>query len=482
MKRSRGKQHIKRTIFILFGALLSVSEVFAQMTIEVTSIPQLTPLLDDIYIAGSFNDWNPSDLNFKLQEQDGVYSVVIPSQTQSNITFKFTRGTGWSTVEGSSTGSYIPDRTIDFENGSTIQLQIAGWEDISGSHTVTSGVRILDMDFMMPQLNRTRRIWVALPEGYDGSTENYPVIYLHDGQNLFDNATSFAGEWGIDESMNSDFPSCVEQAIIVGIDNGGASRIDELSPWINEEYNEGGEGDLYANFIVQTLKPFIDQNFRTRPERENTCIGGSSLGGLISMYMVSKFNDVFAKAAIFSPAFWFNEELYSYVSAHPVSADTRIFFICGTAESGSMVSDMQNMYNLVLAQASPANLNFQTVPGGQHNEYYWGQQFPTVYSALFDCTTDVAETRVGQNIRLRPNPVTDKFSVSAGPQIHIEKALIYSSPGILHEITFTGSSDSINIDVSKLVPGVYILQLKLKDNGLSLNQATYWKSISFVKE
>jgi len=452
---------VRQAMFLIVCCFLH-STTIAQMTIQVTSTPQLTPILDDIYVAGSFNDWNPADENFKLSSSGNVWSVVIPSQIEPSITFKFTRGTDWDTVEGNTMGGFLPDRTLSFQNGTTQQLQIAGWEDMAGVHTVTSDVRILDMNFNMPQLNRTRRIWIALPDGYDSSLESYPVFYMHDGQNLFNNATSFSGEWQIDETLEDDFTSCVDPIIVVGIDNGGAARIDELSPWINSEYNEGGEGSLYANFIVETLKPFIDQTFRTKPEREFTGTGGSSLGALISMYMISKHNDVFSKAAIISPAFWFNDEINNYVEIHPLSGDSRLYFICGSAESASMVGDMQQMYNIVSEDQVPvSNLTYQVVSAGQHNEYYWSQQFPAIYSTLFDCTTDVAEHSLKNNLIIMPNPVEDSLEIRSLSNEQIDEFEIYSSDGKQVQSYPSVKSSAYKLDCSDLAAGTYVIKVKL---------------------
>ena len=152
-----------------------------------------------------------------------------------------------------------------------------------------------------PQLNSERKIWVYLPIEYKtNSSKKYPVIYMHDGQNLFDQKTSYAGEWNIDETLDS----IRGQVIIVGIENGGEKRIDELTPFKNEKYG-GGKAEAYLDFIVSTLKPKIDATYRTKTNAHNTCIMGSSLGGLVSFYAALKYPAIFGKVACFSPSFWF---------------------------------------------------------------------------------------------------------------------------------------------------------------------------------
>ncbi len=159
--------------------------------------------------------------------------------------------------------------------------------------------------FIIPQLNRERRIWMYLPPDYEVSNEAYPVVYMHDAQNLFDETTSYSGEWSVDETLDRLFKDKNLKLIVVGIDNGGEKRLDEYSPWKNEKYG-GGEGDAYLDFVVNTLKPYIDNNFNTLKDKTNTAIIGSSMGGLISHYAALKYPEVFGKIGVYSPAFWFS--------------------------------------------------------------------------------------------------------------------------------------------------------------------------------
>src|SRR5436309_9793997 len=164
-------------------------------------------------------------------------------------------------------------------------------------HT-TVNVSLIDDQFYIPQLNRMRRIWMYYPESYLESEKKYPVIYMHDGQNLFDQATAFDKEWQVDETLNSLFARC----IIVGIDN-SEHRMKEYNFNDHEEHGPG-EGRQYMEFIATTLKPYIDATFRTKPEREHTHIAGSSMGGLISLYGALHFASIFGGAGIFSPSLW----------------------------------------------------------------------------------------------------------------------------------------------------------------------------------
>src|ERR1700680_1042692 len=180
--------------------------------------------------------------------------------------------------------------------------------------TAQPNVYVLPTPFVIPDLNRERTVRIYLPPGYTHGKRRYPVLYMHDGQNLFDEATAnAAGEWGVDEKLNALAKSRGLKGIVVGIDHGGAERSHELNSWDNPEFGKG-EGAQYLSFIVDVLKPWIDQHSRTLRDRRHTMIMGSSMGGLISSYAISRYPQVFGGAGIFSPAYWLPP---------PAFADTR---------------------------------------------------------------------------------------------------------------------------------------------------------------
>lgn len=366
----------------------------AEITMIVTSLPGNTPPGDSIFVAGNFNEWNPGNPVFSLQPNTNGHPQIVITGS-GNIEFKFTRGS-WQKVEGNAAGGYLPNRIFTFGSADTLFITIQSWEDLGSTNsTAAENVIIMDNAFEMPQLNRTRRIWLYLPPGYETTTKHYPVLYMHDGQNLFDLYTSFAGEWEVDETLNALHAANREVPIVVGIDNGGAHRIAEYTPWVHPTYG-GGDGELYAQFIVETLKPYIDSNYRTLPQREHTGVMGSSLGGLISHYIGLQYQDVFSKAGVFSPSFWFSDSCYSFTyetgKIHPM----RYYMMGGTNESGNLVQQMNNMMDTLLAAGfSPEEVFLKTVPGGQHNELLWRTQFGQAYEWLFpadNTETDLMET------------------------------------------------------------------------------------------
>lgn len=238
---------------------------------------------------------------------------------------------------------------------------------------------------MWNYLPRTRRIWIYLPLSYSTDiNRRYPVLYAHDGQNLFDRATSFSGEWGMDESLDK----LAEDLIVVGIDNGGSERINELTPFANPEYG-GGQADAYLAFIVEKLRPYINSRFRTKPERENTAILGSSLGGLCSYYAALKYEDIFGLVGVFSPSFWFSEEIYTYTAQHVFqNSPPRLYFLGGKLESSTMVSDIERMIDLLKSTTKeyrddPTKLKLKVSADGQHQEWFWGREFPYTIQWLF---------------------------------------------------------------------------------------------------
>lgn len=196
-----------------------------------------------------------------------------------------------------------------------------------------SGIIRVAAQMRSPQLHNARDLLVYLPPSYPYSHQRYPVIYMHDGQNLFDHATSFAGEWGVDETMEQLAYSEGLEAIIVGINNAGAQRLAEYTPFRDRHYG-GGRGDRYLDFITQTVKPLIDRDLRTLPTPRYTGIMGSSLGGLISLYAFFRHPDVFGFAGIMSPSLWFADQaIFDYVGAaayHP----GKLYLDAGTREHG----------------------------------------------------------------------------------------------------------------------------------------------------
>lgn len=249
--------------------------------------------------------------------------------------------------------------------------------------TKAENVLIIANKFKIAGLDRERTVRIYLPPGYDASNEAYAVIYAHDGQNLFDDSTSYVGEWGVDESLNRLSEEKGLNLIVVGIDNGQEKRMNELSPWANEKFGEG-EGDAYMNYIVEQVKPFVDSTYRTLPDREHTAIMGSSMGGLISHYAIYRFPKIFGKAIIFSPSYWYSDKVWNFTKDNPLPHDARIWMEIGQHE-GNAVDDTERMFKQIRKSGHPKDQIVELVdPEGEHNETSWRRQFVPAIQWLFE--------------------------------------------------------------------------------------------------
>jgi predicted alpha/beta superfamily hydrolase len=199
---------------------------------------------------------------------------------------------------------------------------------------------------------------------------------MQDGQNLFDPATSFAEDWGLVPTLNS-LPPSAGAPIVVGIPNMGGRRRYEYSPF-RDIIHGGGGGDRYLAFLVETVKPLVDASFRTRPERAHTVIAGSSLGGLISLYGLYRYADVFAAAGVQSPALWFaNGTILRFIQQMASAAVGRIYLDIGTAEGAAALLDVRRLRELLIAAGhfEPGTLSYYEEAGADHEEVAWGRRF-----------------------------------------------------------------------------------------------------------
>lgn len=364
----------------------------AQVTILLEGIPKNTPETTSIYIAGDFQNWDPGSEAHRLvyNKESNNYFITLPTELEK-IQFKITRGE-WESVESDASGNDIANRVYQAEDGDTLKIHIQSWKDLTSKgalensiSTAAENVHILTDSFFMPALNRHRRIWIYLPPNYIESNHRYPVLYMHDGQNIFDSKTSYAGEWSVDETLNKIYEKEVDGVIVVGIDNGEKWRSNEYAPWVNKKEKEGGAGDKYADFIVHELKPYIDSNYRTLSEREHTGIMGSSLGALISMYTAMKYQDVFSKVGAFSSAYWFNPEIYNFVKYQKKLYPMRFYQNVGLLEGKDMIRGMQKMEKaLQKAGFEKGEINSMLHEDGNHSEWYWEREFEEAFLWLFE--------------------------------------------------------------------------------------------------
>lgn len=453
-----------RAYLIAFIAFFTSTVALAQVTFRITQVPAYTPANATLYIAGSFNGWAPGSATHALSRQpDSSWLITLPAGT-GTIQFKFTRGS-WASVEGNATGAQRPNRTFTYGNGDTVNVSILSWEDLhtggggGGTSTANAQVQVLTDTFYMPQLNRYRRIWLYLPPDYTTATaKRYPVIYMHDGQNLFDNLTAFAGEWQIDETLSQLHAQGNHGAIVVGINNGGSQRINEYSPWVNAQYG-GGQGDEYVDFIVQTLKPWIDARYRTDSTRLGTAIGGSSMGGLISQYAAMQYQHVFSKAAVFSPSLWFSPSVYTQISQIGKQHPMRFYVLAGALESSNMVAQATQLQtDLLAAGFSSSEVQLVIKADGQHSEWFWRREFAAAYQWLFAQGTGFQHPDF-KEVKVYPNPTTDRLFVDLAAQTGTAFYRIHDALGKLCDSGNLEAGDSIA--VSQLPKGVYQFEVSV---------------------
>jgi alpha-glucosidase len=377
---------LKKAIPLLF--LLIALDLPAQLSIFIEKIPANTPENSQLYLAGNINQWNPADKLYRFKKDSTNHYVLrLDSLTEKeNLQFKVTLGT-WDLVETDAYGADVANRSYTYEGPDSIYISIGAWNNPLIKSKLKSSaaynVEVISDSFYMPQLNRYRRIWIYLPPDYDFEEENnYPVLYMQDGQNLFDRVSAPYGEWQVDESLNALFEEGKTIPIVVGIDHGGVDRLNEYSMEDLDDPAIDAEGDLYLDFIITTLKPYVDSHYRTLADREFTGIMGSSVGGLITCYAILDYSEVFALAGIFSPSYWLADSIYTIeLPEDPI----RIYQICGSEEEGATVQNCERMYKHFIEQSEvDEDFYFEVVKGGKHNEKFWAQQFQAAILFLYN--------------------------------------------------------------------------------------------------
>jgi predicted alpha/beta superfamily hydrolase len=259
------------------------------------------------------------------------------------------------------------------------------------------GVRVSEI----PRLERLRFHSAILPEPHErcvsvylpaayasDATRRFPVFYLHDGQNVFDERTAYVPGHPWHAHTTADRlaeAGEIEPVILVGVANTGLRRMAEYTPTRDFKLG-GGEGRDYARLLIEELKPLIDRAYRTQPGPEATAVGGSSLGGLISLFLGFEYPQVFGKIAVMSPSIWWNHRsILSFVEAPFTRPKLRIWLDMGMAEGGRHLRDTDQLFRLLKRRGwrEHIDLAYQRVPGGVHSEDAWAARFDDVLRFLF---------------------------------------------------------------------------------------------------
>ena len=378
----------------LNAAVWQIPRVTAgQLTLIVGDIPASTPRTATVHVAGEFNGWvhQPMSLN-----DDGNWEIRVPLGTPGDVwSYKFTQG-NWDTEEGGFSGPGN-DRTLVIPASvEVIAHQIRYWETETNPVSTVWGEVTIYPDFMIPQLERTGTVRVYTPPNYDTSTGKYPVIYMQDGQNVFDRlSAAFGVEWQVDETLSRlILEGRLPPVMVVAVDN-GIERACDYSPFPDAVGCEGRPGrlNLYLQFVVEVLKPWIDREYRTLTGREHTAIIGSSRGGLVAVYAGIVHQATFSRVGGVSPTL--NSDVLrgsipSLIEDTGRSANVRWWFDYGDAElvlgynAATMIAAMDaTIFALRSVGFTDMEIQRTIVPGAVHNEAAWAQRFDELILWLF---------------------------------------------------------------------------------------------------
>jgi predicted alpha/beta superfamily hydrolase len=346
-----------------------------------------------VYLAGSLpvlGSWAPDGLLLERQS-DGTYQGTFQVRPATVVQFKVTQGR-WANVERDADGRDISNRQIVAQpqpegQPQRIEIQVARWaSDVTAIQSTVVG-NLSRHEFRSEKLGNSRTVFVWLPPDYDRSNDRYPVLFLQDGQNLFDCATAaFGNEWQVDETATELIEKGeIRPLIIIGVGN-TADRIDEYTMTHDARMNAGGAGRLYIAFLTDELKPWIDKRYRTEVAREATWIGGSSLGGLISLHACLERPDVFSGCLAFSPSLaWDRERIFDDIAAtNPWPVNIKLWLSMGSVEGGSEESQIANtgrtarLAKLLESQGVQPDVNlwYRSIENARHDELSWAKQFP----------------------------------------------------------------------------------------------------------
>ncbi len=329
----------------------------------------------DVYIAGNMaalGDWRP-DVH-RMEKNGNQWTSTIEIPKGKKVEFKFTKGT-WE-AEATDKNGYVPtNHKIISYSDTTINYTIHHWKD--EKYKPFGGItgNVIKHEQIKPKGLDARDVLVWLPPEYEkDQNRSYPVLYVHDGQNIFDPSTSTLNrDWQIDEIADSLIKNnIIEPIIIVGIYCNPPNRRDE--------YSNYPLGELYQDFLIKQLKPKIDSLYRTKKDRANTAVLGSSMGGLISFIMVWEHSNIFSKAACFSPAFKFDK--FDYVPEveqyKGKKKDIELYIDNGTVDLEAYLQPgIDNMMKAL--KNKDYTFNWYLAEGAEHNEMAWSER---VYKPL----------------------------------------------------------------------------------------------------
>jgi predicted alpha/beta superfamily hydrolase len=352
----------------------------------------LTTLEDDdrpIKVVGNFNHWN---LNFGAVHMDKVApfmyrgTLAKAGHLPRPLEYRYTKGT-WQDLEVDEYGT-LPHHHVVEDPRAVLRAkdEVKKWmlNGVAYDESKLPKIEVIAQDFEMPQLIKTRRIAAVLPWDYYLTDKHYPVLYLQDGQNLLDEYAPF-GTWGLDKKLAAMAGLGTHEFIVITIDHAKEQRIQEFTPSHSTKLGFG-DGKKYARFLADTLKPYVDKQFRTLRDREHTGIGGSSMGGLVSLYAGFLYPEVYSKMMIFSPSLWVDPEMLGHFSLFHDGSESKVYVYAGGSEGPGLLNYAHKLIGAFEYHRNKGwNLVIKTSfnPQGRHNEADWGKEFPRAVEWLF---------------------------------------------------------------------------------------------------
>jgi len=380
---------LKNTYIILciILPLLWYNHIYAQgvkLTVKVIVSPKI-PKTDSLVIMGNqeaLGGWFDFSKGKMTRQDDTTFVFKASFPVNTSLEFQVTRGSWYKTAMYTYGRYEAPKVPFIIKKDTTLTIRPANWNDLF-NRSITGTVKYYH-NFEDHDLRYTRDVTVWLPPSYYKSpNKRYPVLYAQDGQNVFALNSIYSGEWRMDETADSLIQAGkTEEFIIVAINN-------TKDRWV--EYSGTPEGIAYINFIVNNLKPFIDAHYRTKPDKKNTAAIGSSMGGLISFYMVWLHPDVFSKAACLSSGFAYDDgHIVDKVAASAKKIPgTRLYLDCGDQELDKYFLTDNNRMETLLANKHPeAKVMYRIFKGAAHNEYAWAKRLAIPLTFLFGNNTE----------------------------------------------------------------------------------------------
>ncbi|MFC1528048.1 alpha/beta hydrolase-fold protein [Candidatus Neomarinimicrobiota bacterium] len=365
---------MKNRLIIIFLILMAVG----CKTSDVTFIAQVPDTTEHVTITGNLSqlgNWDPTKLPlYKINDNEFSITIKLPKNT--NIEYKITRGS-WNTEALTQDGRIPKNHTMIIAQDTTIIHIVSKWRDKNTSESKITGSVEYHHDFYSSQLNNYRDIIVWLPSNYSVNMEKrYPVLYLHDGQNVFDPGTSYLGiDWQLDETVTKLIEGGKIKEILMVAINCTDDRITEYSPMQN--------GEKYSQFLIESVKPMIDSTYRTLTDSRNTAVMGSSMGGIISFHLAWEYHDIFSMAGCLSPSFLVdNKEVVKRIKKTKYQKQpVKLVILNGSVgldvELQPAITELVN----VLKSVGYNDLIYKIFEGAEHNEAAWAMQveIPLLY-------------------------------------------------------------------------------------------------------